>query len=582
MLGTRRGKRALIVIAGTVIGAAVFASPAAATFHLMQVREVYPGGVTNDSYLELQMVAPAQTYLTAHQVSIYDNSANLIHRETLDGDVSFGDNNSTVLIGDTNVESNFSGEAPDFLVPELNIPPGGGAACFDDAEPVDCVAWGNFTGTVPLTGALVGSPASPVGGVTAGKALRRKITANCPTFLDGPDDTDSSFNDFEEVTPNPRNNGSPVIETPCPDTFIGPAVNDKPRNPTNSTSATFSNFTSSLPGSTFECKLDNGSFAACDPTNINPDPPPPATYGPLSEGSHTFQVKAIKNGVEDLSPASYTWTVDLTRPNTTGLTPNPSANPTTSSTMAFTFGSTEANSTFTCQLDSGAAGACVSGKSYSGLTTSGQHTFTVFATDQAGNADLSPASYTWTVDRTPPNTTITAQPDNPSASSTPTFMYESDEPFSTFRCKLDSAPAENCNPPPNTQGTVSYGAQNDGPHTFKVWAVDPLGNDETEASADTYTWTIDANSDPPPNTIITKAPKRRGTKRVVKVEFTANPATGATFTCQIDARPVVNNCTSPFTTPRLKYGKHTITVIATGPGGPDLTPAEPNFKIIRP
>ena len=565
------------MFAGTCLGAALFASPAAATFHLMQVREVYPGGVSNDSYLELQMVAPAQTYLQTHQVSVYDQSANLIERYTLDGDVSTGDNNATVLIGDTNVSGSFGGAIPDFTDADLNIPPAGGAACFDDADPTDCVAWGSFSGTIPLgpPSPVVNPPVS-VGGVTPGKAIRRKITANCPTFLDGLDDTDSSAADFEEVTPNPRPNGSPIIETPCPDTFIGPGVNDKPKNPTNSTSATFSNFTSSLAGSTFECKLDN------DPAGFTTCSSPKSYPGPLSAGSHTFQVRAVKNGVPDPSPASYTWTIDLSPPDTTGLTPNPAANPTTSSTMAFTFSSSEANSTFTCQLDSGAAGSCTSGKSYSGLTTSGSHTFTVFATDQAGNPDPTPAQYTWTVDRTPPNTTITAQPDNPSASSTPTFMFESDEAFSTFKCKLDSAPAENCNPPPNTQGTVSYGAQNDGQHTFKVWAVDPLGNDETEASADTYTWTIDASSDPPPDTIITKAPKRRGTKRVVKVEFTANPSAGATFTCQIDSRPVVNDCASPFTTPKLKYGKHTITVIATGPGGTDPNPEVVSFKIIRP
>ena len=62
----------------------------------------------------------------------------------------------------------------------------------------------------------------------------------------------------------------------------------------------------------FECKLDGGSFAICtSPDQINSIP----------EGVHTFQVRAVDaaNNV-DPTPASFTWTVDLTAPTVATLT----------------------------------------------------------------------------------------------------------------------------------------------------------------------------------------------------------------------------------------------------------------------
>src|SRR3989338_5380277 len=94
---------------------------------------------------------------------------------------------------------------------------------------------------------------------------------------------------------------------------------------------------------------------------------------------------------------------------------NLSFNPSNSTSASFSFTSTETGSTFQCQMDSGGYSACTSPKSYTALTA-GSHTFYVKATDTAGNTDSTPASYTWTIDTTAPNTSITSQPSNPSNS----------------------------------------------------------------------------------------------------------------------------------------------------------------------
>ncbi|MDQ4123030.1 MAG: FG-GAP-like repeat-containing protein, partial [Acidobacteriota bacterium] len=98
-------------------------------------------------------------------------------------------------------------------------------------------------------------------------------------------------------------------DTTPPDTSITPPV---PTNPSNSTSATFQFTGTDNVGVTgFECSLDNASFTACS-TGIN--------YTGLSDGSHTFQVRAKDAaGNVDASQASYTWTIDATAPTVSSI-----------------------------------------------------------------------------------------------------------------------------------------------------------------------------------------------------------------------------------------------------------------------
>ena len=151
-----------------------------------------------------------------------------------------------------------------------------------------------------------------------------------------------------------------------------------------SSSATFE-FNSNEAGS-FVCSL-NGVAASCGS---------PKQYTGLSPGDYTFTVRALDTaGNADASPAVRTWTVDTVAPETTLSASGPTGS-TTATSAEFTF-SSEPGVTFRCQLDSQAIEVgCTSPRGYWGSAV-GDHTFKVWATDGAGNADPTHAARTWTV-----------------------------------------------------------------------------------------------------------------------------------------------------------------------------------------
>jgi hypothetical protein len=170
-------------------------------------------------------------------------------------------------------------------------------------------------------------------------------------------------------------------------------ISGGPASKTTSTSATFY-FTASEQGSRFECRRDEGLWAACAS---------PRTYSGLARGFHQLAVRAIDAaGNADETPARRTWSVvktsstDTTPPQTT-ISGGP-ASKTTSTSASFTFTSSETGSSFECKLDSGPWAVCTSPRSYSGLATGG-HQFSVRAIDAAKNVDATPGTQSWTVEK---------------------------------------------------------------------------------------------------------------------------------------------------------------------------------------
>jgi len=247
-------------------------------------------------------------------------------------------------------------------------------------------------------------------------------------------------------------------------------ITEHPADPTTSTNASFS-FTADESAS-FECSIDDGAFSSCST---------PTVYSSLTDGSHTFQVRATDLSGNTGEPAGFSWSVDTTPP-TSSITQKP-ADPTNSTSPSFSFSANE-TATFQCRLDGGAFSACTSPTSYSGRG-GGSHTFQVNATDAAGNTGPA-ASYTWTIDLTaPPAPTVLSGPASPSGSSSATFGFSDAEAGVSFRCQVDAGSFGVCASP------QTYNGLSDGDHVFGVKARDAAGN---ESTASTYSWTVDTTA----------------------------------------------------------------------------------------
>jgi hypothetical protein len=313
-------------------------------------------------------------------------------------------------------------------------------------------------------------------------------------------------------------------------------------------------FSSSESPSTFECRIDSGSWQSCSS---------PKAYSSLSDGSHTFDVRATDAvGNTDLTPASRTFTVDTTPPQTT-IDTGPSGT-TNDTSPSFSF-SSEPGASFECRIDSGSWQSCSSPKAYSNLSD-GSHTFDVRATDAVGNTDLTPASRTWAIDATPPQTTIDSGPSGATNDASPSFGFSS-ELGATFECRLDSGSWQSCTSP------KSYSNLSDGSHTFNVRATDAVGN--AEPSPASRSFTVDTT---PPDTTIDSGPSGFTNNASPSFGFSSSEPS-STFECRIDAGSW-QGCTSPQAYSSLADGSHTFEVRAADSlGNLDSTAASRTFTV---
>jgi hypothetical protein len=587
--GQRRRLRLLLPFLAAAAALLTLAPLAAASFHLIKVREVYPGAA-NTSYVELQSYASGQNFLSGHALKLYDSAGTLVHTSTFAANAANAQSQVTVLIGDGGVEASF-GVKPDLVDSGLEVPASGGAACWNAGGiPADCVAWGNFSGAAALqsaTGTTVGSSVSPAG-VTAGKAIRRSIAPGCSTLLEDSDDTNISATDFAEVAPAPRSNSSAIVETTCagvPNTVI----DEKPEPRTNSDGAQFTYESPTATG--YECRLDAEAFAVCPAGG-------PTEYAGLLDGSHTFQVRGVNGSGPDPTPASYTWIVDTVEP--TAVIDTHPTDPSRGDSVAFAFHADESSS-FECSLVAlgtppSYAPCQKAGEQTYTTVADGEYTFSVRPTDLATNVGTA-ATFEWEVshlapDTTPPQTTIVAKPTDPSTSSSAAFAYESTEPGSTFECSLDGAAFASC-----PAGGAAYSGLANGSHSFQVRAVDADHNTDPSPAGYTFTVAVEVapTSNPPagsspataappapataPQTILGGKPAARTRDRTPTFRFRSD-APGAGFECALDRGPF-KPCRSPFTTKKLSFGPHTLSVRAVAGGAPDRTPARFAFRVVK-
>ena len=137
---------------------------------------------------------------------------------------------------------------------------------------------------------------------------RAKLPSPSPTpalsFLSG--GGGPAITPLSAVSESPTPTPTPTPDTTLPETTII----SSPASAVATTTAIFE-FSSSKSDSTFSCQLDNATSTVCVS---------PKEYANLAEGSHTFKVSAKDAaGNEDATPAEYSWIIDLSALQLSGI-----------------------------------------------------------------------------------------------------------------------------------------------------------------------------------------------------------------------------------------------------------------------
>jgi hypothetical protein len=170
----------------------------------------------------------------------------------------------------------------------------------------------------------------------------------------------------------------------------------------------------------------------------------------------------------------------------------------------------------------------------------------------------------------PPQATITAGPSGPVNSTSATFAFVSNEPDNSFQCTLDSAAWAPCTSP------QAYSALAQGPHLFKVRAINSVG--ETELTPAERPWTVETIA---PTTTIESAPSGRVETGSAEISFSSNQA-NSTFECSLDGAGF-SACVTPLKLSGLAPGPHSFTVRAKDPaGGTDPAPPHAEWDYVAP
>lgn len=349
-----------------------------------------------------------------------------------------------------------------------------------------------------------------------------------------------------------------TVDTVAPEVTIESA----PPVTSNSIRAEFE-FSADEGGAVFECRLDStesDDWAGCES---------PLAYGALSDGQHSFEVRATDEAGNTGPAVTHAWEIETIKP-VAEITSGPNGL-VSSDEATFEFESDLEAATFECRLDSEDPDgweACESPKVYTELAD-GAHSFEVRATDP--DQGTGPATIAgWTVDTTPPVVTVDQSPSAVTNSADATVAFAIDDPDATVECRFDSTDDEDwteCESPWEQAGLA------EGEHAVEIRATDEAGN---TGSAE-VTWTVDQTA---PETTIDVAPPALNHSIRADFEFSADE-TEVTFECRLDSDDPDEwtECESPQSLGNLDDGEHSFEVRATDRAGNTGEPASHPWQV---
>jgi DNA-binding beta-propeller fold protein YncE len=279
--------------------------------------------------------------------------------------------------------------------------------------------------------------------------------------------------------------------------------------------------------STFECRLDNGSFASCA-TGVS--------YAGLAEGRHTLAVRAKDLlGNIDASPASRSWRVDLTAPAAASLAQPADAASNLPASTLFSWSSTSDDATGISRYELWIDGAlsqtvtplqcaAVCAATPGAALADGSHRWQVRAVDSAGNVAAS-VSRTFAVDAAPPAAFALAGPDDDAATTDrrPALLWQAASDagigLAGYDIVLDGQVAASVDA--STTAFTPGTDLTEGTHDWQVVARDAHGNRRASA---TRRFTVDVTQ---PVAKLTAAPDPALVGRIVTFDGGASSDAGS-------------------------------------------------------
>lgn len=221
-----------------------------------------------------------------------------------------------------------------------------------------------------------------------------------------------------------------------------------------------------------ECRTDAGSWGGC------------GTFGPLSDGAHTIEVRAYLAGPTDVQdpPVSVNLDVDATPPaiSFAGVDVHQAG-----STAEIPWTADEPLSYTECRIDNEPPyNPCPTSFSAVGA---GQHTLSFFAVDEVGN-ETETLEFVFHMYPSAPNTFVNAGQNAAQAVEAASFTFTSSTAGASFQCRVDLGAWSACTSPL----TLSVGEYPAGAHGLEVRAVDPVG--QVDATPATAAFTLNAST----------------------------------------------------------------------------------------
>lgn len=345
--------------------------------------------------------------------------------------------------------------------------------------------------------------------------------------------------------------------------------------------------TSTEASSTFTCQLVGDVQGVVFPTGFCPGGSSPSFPG-LADDSYTLVITAIDPATNlDPNPPVAEFEIDATEPTTSGGAVDfgegvTLVRRTQSRRITVDFAGFDVRQLqgFQCRLDSTDADdwtTCQPPETYGGLID-GDHRLEIRSRDEASNVDSSPLVIDWTIDRTPPVTTIDVGPPAGTNDSDPQIEFSVNE-GATSECRIDSGAWSACSSPV-WMSSLAGGPLTDGPHTFDVRSTDIALNAETTPASST--WSQDTVL---PVVEIVGAPAPFVPQGDAEFGWTVKDGTPPALApeldseCQLDAGPW-QLCARTLTVPAPSNGVHAMKIRSTDAAGNVSAEAVHNWEVL--